>query len=223
MAKIKDLPLPEAQPKKSKKQVPEFKVSGDIVTRYNEACDQSVRAQLVMEELAPELKDLGRDFVFRHNCQKADDTKAQISSVNLVDDEGEQCQFTWKRANKVCVPALVEAFFKKVFTRTGKLANVNFYASWKPKAQFDADVFMVDGKFDQERYDAFLDALKDTAAKLQVANPLTCTKVFGPTGNFHELRFRDFTPTQNVDMAEVLPTTEALEPVRPEKDDEPSA
>ena len=220
MAKLKTLPLPEAKSKKSKKELPQLPVAGDIVSRFNDAADQLSKAQAVMDELAPELKELGMAFVFERNCTTPLNPKSIISSVNLVDAQGEIVQYTWKRANKACSAGLVEAFFKDRQTRQDKRANVNDYAAWKPKAEFDAKVFMVDGKFNQDRYDAFVEALALVAEEFDVPNPLTCTKVFGPTDSLHEIRFRDFTPEENVEMAEVLPTSEELEPIRPEKPEE---
>lgn len=228
MAKLKDIStLATAKPKKSRKEIPTTRVEGDVVRRYNEACDQMARAEAVCKELSPELTEVGMEMVFQHNCTPGN---KPINSYIIVDGEDDESKgtgsvmFTWQRKAKACDPKVVEAFFGSVKTRENKAANVNDYAGWTPVASFDAKVFLVvdktgKPKFSQERYDAFLAAIQAVAEQFQVPNPLSCTKAFGPQPDFQERRFKDFDAETNISIAEVLPTSTSLEPVRSDEDE----
>lgn len=229
MAKLKDIStLEKAKPKKSRKEIPTTRVTGDVVRRYNEACDQLDRAEAVCKELAPELNEVGMEMVFQHNCTPGN---KPINSFIITDGEDDESKgtgsvmFTWQRKAKACDPKAVEAFFNGVKTQEKKAANVNDYVGWFPVADFDAKVFLVADKtsgkvkFSQERYDAFLAAIQAVADQFKVTNPLSCAKVFGPQPDFQERRFKDFDVETNISIAEVLPTSTSLEPVRSDEEE----
>lgn len=219
MAKLADISLPDAAPTKARSTIKTVAVSGDVVTRFNEARDQIDKATEVINELKPTLVDEGLDAVFQHNCEHAADPKAIISSVNLTDEEtGEVCQFTWSRKNLKNNAKQVDAEFKRVRTVDGKKADINAYAGYEVVAAFDTDVFMVEGQFNRERYDAFMAALDAVSATFQVTNPLTCGKVLKPKADFHARRWQDFDFDTNLQLQTVLPTQVSLEPIRPEGD-----
>lgn len=229
MAKLKDIGGLEQAKKKTSKEVPVTLVKGDVVRRYNEACDQIDRAEAVCKELAPELHEIGLEYVFAHNCENGENPKRFINSVNIQDgaddaEPGQTVMFTWTRKAKAMDAAAVEALFNdpELKTTARKPANVNDYVAWVPKADFDAKVFMVAEKgrmkFSQERYDAFRKAIQAVADEFSVTNPLSTSKVFGPVEDFQDRRFKDFTAEQNQHIAEVMPTTVSLSPVRLNED-----
>jgi hypothetical protein len=219
MAKLTSIDLPDVADKKAKTTIPSIVVPGDVVTRFNEARDQVDRATEVMNELKPTLIDAGLQAVFEHNSENADNSKAQISSVNLTDDDsGEICMFSWTRKNLKADKKQAEAEFNRLRTLQGKKANINDYVAYEPVAAFDAKVFMVDGKFSNERYTAFMEALNEVAAKFEVDNPLSCAKVLVPKPEFHDKRWETFDVESNIAIQAVLPTQCNLKPIRPEAD-----
>jgi len=231
MAKLTSIDLPEVAAKKAASTIPTIYVHGDTVARYNEARDQVDKATEVMNELKPTLIDEGLQAVFDHNSQHAGDSKAQISSVNLMDrlpDEDEAdgrsvaealkevCMFSWLRKDLKNNPKQVEAEFNRLRKVDGKKANINDYAGYEVVAQFNTDVFMVDGKFNKERYVAFITALKEVSEQFEVDMPLTCAKVLKPKADFHDKRWQDFDVESNIALQAVLPTQCNLKPIRPE-------
>lgn len=218
MAKLADIDLPVADAKKAKSNIKSVPVEGDIVTRFNEARDQIDKATELINELKPDLHEAGLQAVFEHNVEHADDPKQIISSVNLLDESnGEIVQFSWSRKNLKNDPKQVVAEFKGVRRVDGKKADINEYAAYAVVAKFDDKVFIVDGKFSQTRYDAFMAALDTVSAKLKVENPLSCGKVLLPKADFHERRWSEFDVETNLAIHSVLPTQVSLEPIRPEK------
>ena len=216
MAKLTSIDLPDADTKKSRSNIPSIPVEGDTVTRYNDACDQIDKAEAVINELKPVLHEAGLQAVFTHNVEHGTDPKAILSSVNLTDDEGEVCQFSWTRKDLKNDAAQVDAEFKRLRTVDGKKADINACAGYEVVASFNAKVFMVDGKFNRERYDAFVEAMKDVSARFNVDNPLTCGKVLKPKPDFHDRRWSQFDVEANLAIQTVLPTQVNLKPIRPE-------
>src|SRR5512139_344992 len=185
MAKLTSIDLPDVADNKAKNNIPSIPVPGDVVTRYNEARDQVDKATEVMNELKPTLTEAGLQAVFEHNSAHAGDSKAQLSSVNLTDEEtGEVCMFSWTRKDLKNNPKQVEVEFNRLRTVDGKKANINDCAGFEVAAKFNTDVFMVDGKFSKARYEAFVLAIKAVADKFEVENPLTCGKVLVPKPEF---------------------------------------
>jgi hypothetical protein len=230
MAKLTSIGLPDAASKKAKVKIPTVFVLGDVVTRFNEARDQVDKATEVMTELKPTLIEAGLQAVFEHNIKHADDSKAQISSVNLMDKPPEEdteakaladslkqtCMFSWTRKDLKNDFNQVDAEFKRLRTVDGKRTNVNDYVVFMPVADFDSSVFMVDGKFSEERYTAFMNALNEVSAKFEVDNPLSCGQVLAPKPDFHDKRWKTFDVESNIAIQSVLPTQCNLKPVRPE-------
>jgi len=219
--------------------IPVIELEGDTVQRFNDAKDQIAKAEKVIEALAPDLIQRGLRAVFKHNIAHSDNTDEQISSVRLQDaptkpakeakpdEKVESVMFTWSKRNTKCNSKKVEAFFSelaRVPTLLFKLVRSN-YADWVTEAEFNTDVFIdpQTKKFDPKRYDAFVAALDEVAAKYKVANPLSVSKVMKPTADFHTRRFKDFGLETNVTLTQVLPTTVQLEPERPapEEPEEP--
>ena len=230
MAKLASIEIPDVADKKAKSSIPTFFIPGDTVARFNEARDQVDRGTEVMNELKPTLIEAGLQAVFTHNSAHAENTKAQISSVNLMDrlpDEEQQpdeeqpkevCMFSWTRKNTANNPKQVEAEFNGLRTLHGKRANINDYAGYEVVAKFDASVFMVGGKFSQERFNAYMVALAEVSARFEVDNPLSCGKVLVPKPDFHERRWSDFDVVSNIAIHSVLPTQCNLKPIRPDAD-----
>lgn len=216
MAKLTSIDLPDADSKKSRTNIPSISVEGDTVTRYNDACDQIDKAEAVINELKPVLHEAGLQAVFTHNVEHASDPKAILSSVNLTDEEGEVCQFSWTRKDLKNDAAQADAEFKRLRTVDGKKADINACAGYEVVAAFNAKVFMVDGKFSRERYDAFVEALKAVSTRFNVDNPLTCGKVLKPKPDFHDRRWSEFDVEANLAIQTVLPTQVNLKPIRPE-------
>lgn len=221
MAKLTSIDLPDLDDKKSKTTIPTVTVPGDIVARYNEARDQMDKAEEVINELKPDLIEAGLQAVFEHNSAHAGNPKEIISSVNLqaeADEDAakaEVCMFSWTKKDLKNNYKQVDAEFKRLRTTDGKKADINEFAGFAVVAKFDTGVFMVDGKFDEKRYKAFMEALAAVAEKFEVENPLSCGKVLVPKPDFHEKRWERFDVEANLVIQTVLPTQCNLKPVRP--------
>ena len=240
MAKLKNIDIPDVADKKAKNTIPTVTVPGDAVTRYSNARELVDRGTATMNELKPTLLAAGLEAVFIHNCEHAADPKALISSVNLMDrplDEDDDddaakaakeasapedsrkevvmCSWTKKNMESDC--AQVEAMFNGILTTEGKKPNINNYYGFDLVGNFDTSVFMVGGKFNQDRYDMFMDALKAVSDHFGVSNPLSCTKQWLPKGDFHERRWTQFDLETNLELHKVLPTQVNLKPIRPAK------
>lgn len=220
--------LKEAKPKKSTKHIPLVAIVGDKVARYNEAYRTLKNAEAVMTTLSGELVDAGVRAVFDNNCKFANDPKAQLSSVKLFDVEHKDdkapedtesvpaLMVTWTKKGKKMDTAQVNATLKAMTDVNGKKVDANVYAVMGVVASFDTKVFMgADGKFDQERYDMFVDAIDKVAKKLKVPCPLECSKELMVTANCHVDRFKNLSLEDNLTMQRVMPTSVSLEPVVP--------
>ena len=216
MAKLAIIDLPDVDDKKAKSSIPSVKIEGDAVTRYNEARDQVDAATEVMNLLKPTLIEAGLQAVFEHNTKHADDSKAILSSVNLTDEEKEVCMFTWTRKDLKNAPKQVETEFNRLRMVDGKKANINDCAAFEVVAKFDTGVFMVNDKFNPQRYEAFVDAMAAVAAEYEVENPLSCAKVLVPKADFHDKRWALFDVEANIVIQSVLPTQVNLKPIRPD-------
>ena len=232
MAKLKTIDLPDAVETKSKSKIPTLYVDGDtVVARYNQAKSDLDAATATMNELKPTLYEAGMAAVFKHNCENAADPSKLISSVNLKDkmpdDEQEiadaaaalqeVCMFTWTKKDVACDPKQVAAEFDTIMTVEGKKANINNYVEYEVVAAFNTDVFKVNGKFNEERYNAYMAALKEVSEKFEVAMPLSCAKVLRPKPDFQEKRWRLFDEETNLQIHNVLPTQCNLKPIRADK------
>lgn len=222
--------IKEKKSTRSTKNIPIIELEGDAVKRFNEAKDQIAAAQKIIDALTPTLQEAGIKAVFKHNCREREDVTLQISSVKIQDErekpaeEGEVVEtvmFSWTRTPKKCDSKRVEAFFEGLKTNDNQPAVRANYATWMIGAEFNTDVFVdpATKKFDPTRYEAFVKALETVSKKFKVANPLSTYKVMGPTADFHTRRFKDFGVETNLDLADVLPTTVKLEPVRPDKEE----
>jgi len=220
--------LKEAKPKKSGKVIPLVPIVGDKVARYNEAYRTAKNAEQVMTTISAELVEAGVTAVFTNNCKFANDPKAQLSSVKLYDVEDDKepapedadsvpaLMVTWTTKAKKMDSAQVNATLTAMVDVDGKKVNANDFVVMGVVASFDTKVFLgADGKFDQARYDAFMDAIDKVAKKLKVPCPLECSKAMMVTSNCHTQRFQKLTLEDNLAMQRVIPTTVSLEPVVP--------
>ena len=192
MAKLTSIDLPDATDKKGRKEIPTVNVlstQGDIVKRYNEAADIAKQADAAMKELIPTLRQAGLEAVFEHNCSAAS-AKERISSVNLVDvkcDEngeplrrqepnGEITLLSWTKKDMKNDPKQVNVEFNRLRTVDNRIPNINNYAAFEVVAEFDASVFLVDGKFSKKRYDEFVEALDIVSKRHGVSNQCAVRK-----------------------------------------------
>ena len=216
MAKLKSIPLPDANETSSSKQTETIIIDSGAVNAYCRASDAVKAAQEIMEEHKEALVRAGLKHIFAHNCAHADNPDAQVSTVKLQDsDTSEALNVIWSRKNNKMTASTVESAFKRMLTTKGKRPDINEYVAEMPEAEFDASVFMADGVFDEDVYLAFTLEIADIATRLGVKNPLTCKKVAEPKADFHDRRWIDFSPADNLALQKVMPTTVMLKPVRP--------
>jgi len=232
MAKTTLDSIPTKSSKKETSTIETIPVKGNAVSRYAQACDDQKKAEAVKAECAPVLQEAGLLHVFEHNVEATSATEL-ISSVNLVDkadsedqETVDRVQFTWSRKNLKNDPEAVKAAFLQVTTKDGLPAKWDDYCEWQLEAAFDASIFMEKDprtkkkKFQQARYDAFMEALKTVCAEHKVDMPLSLTKKLVPKEDFHERRFKDFDVDANLALLGALPNSIALEAIRPVESEE---
>jgi hypothetical protein len=170
----------EAPKTKSKTARPVAQVEGDIVRRYNLACDNLKTAEAAKKELEPSIKLPGLDLVINTNLKAC---ATPIGSVEVTDETGATTMVTLKDAYGAVDADAVSAVF------SGLKLNVNDFVFETIEAKFDSSVFFVDGCFNQERFNAFKKAIEDTATKFKVANPLSTSTKVTAKEDFHSKRW----------------------------------
>ena len=220
MPKLQDIDLPDTTAKKNSK--PAIKTivvkDSDAVSTYAAAIAQIKAAEEVIEVAKPLLVEAGLAHVFEVNTVNAGDPKAQISSVNLTDEDGSNVvQFTWTKKPIKINKEQAEEEFKNLRRLDGKRPDINAYAAYAPVCKFDASALVADGKFDADRYKAFNDAIAAVAAQFGIENPLTVTKELKPKPDFFSKRWIDFDTETNLTLHSVMPTQLSLEVVAPKE------
>ena len=228
MAKSSVLDKIEYQtPTKGKSDIQTIPVKGTVVSRYAQACDDMKTAQASIKALAPQLQEAGINYVFEQNIKHGGQPTEMVSSVNLVDKDSadkpeetvDRVQFSWSRKNLKNDPKQVKAAFETLRDRDGQPVKVEDYCEDKVVCDFDTKVFLTkkdgEAKFDPEKYRAFMEAIEAVAKKFKVPMPLTSAKVLVPKADFHDRRFKDFDFETNEQLAGILPTSLALEAIRP--------
>lgn len=217
---INDIELAEKPKGKAKPEIPVVRVEGDIVRRFNKAKAEIKLQEVVLDTLRQPLLEAGQDAVFTRNVASPEKT---ISSVILQEEEppeglpAEQVMFTWSTTTgKFDMDEVKEVLNAPGYAQPQVKIDPNNYVGWAVVADFDTDIFRVDGKFDKSRFDKVKEALDKVATELGADNPLTCYKSPVAIKEAHARRWRELTYTGNVELAAVLPTTMKLEPVVPE-------
>lgn len=188
--------------------IPVVSIEGDLIKQYNEADKQMKAAEAVMNDLKPEILELGITEIFTRSC--ANTKKDPTLTVKLQDDEAEvlRVQFT-KRYSAVADVDAVETLFTEL------KSDINEFVQEVVVPKFDDSVlYDADGNFDQKVYDEFRIAIERVAKKLGKDCPLKTTKAVKPKELFHVERFRRW-PDAAVQqkLTACLPNTTQVVPV----------
>jgi hypothetical protein len=182
----------------------------DLVARYVTAYEDVKTAEGLVKELRPRLLALGQPALFQLNKGK---NAEPASSIKLTDSTGAQVRVTMQDKYSTFTEAGVEPLVAILESPLMGVKDPNNYLVETLAAKFDDSIFTVDGNFSQARYDAIKAAMDTVAAKLKIPSPLTVTKVVRLKDDFHVRRNVDFTPEQNLTLAEYAKQTITLLPV----------
>lgn len=193
-----------AAPKTSSKKsdIPMIAMEGKVVSRHNFLVGEIKKLESELEnDVKPVLHQKGVRELFEINHT----APGLISSVKLEDETGAIACLSFQNKYSSADAEAADA----VFTELGE--DINDHMVQTTKAAFDSKFFLdADGNFDQAAYDEVQKALEAVAKKLKKSNPLTCKTVVVPKPEFHEARFKKFTPEANMRLSEVLPNTITL-------------
>lgn len=205
------LKLAQPAPTETGDSIPVIAIDGDLIKQYNDADTQAKQAAGVMEELRPDISEIGLNEIFTRSCRRP---ATPTCSVKLQDDAGEVLlvMFVNKYKDVADVPAAEELFENHDL-------DINGYVTEGVKATFDDKVFYdADGNFVQEIYDDVRKAIQTIVAKRGLAkNPLDTTKIVKTKPCFHAERFALFPKVETQHQVfTTLPNTLSFKPVRPD-------
>jgi hypothetical protein len=195
--------------------IPVVGIEGDLVAQYNAADKQLKAAKAVMDDLKPEILEVGLNEIFSRSCR---DPINPTPTVKLQDDSGKvlRVEFT-KRYGQVAEANLesVEDLFEGLKGEDGKPVDINTYLQETVDAEFDSSVFLsADGTFQQRVYDEFRKAIEAVSKRLGVDCPLNTKKVVTPKEKFHVERFHRFPdPGLQMQLSGLIPNTNRIVPV----------
>lgn len=199
-------------PQEGSDTIPVIAIEGDLIKQYNDADTQMKQAKGLMDELRPDVEEIGKTEIFTRGCKRP---MAAPTSVKLQDESGEVlCVSFVNKYKEVADVEQVEQLFED------HDLDINEFVTEGVKASFDDSVFYdADGNFLQEVYDDVRKAIHSIVTKRQLAkNPLSTQKVIKPKPCFHEQRFAIFPKVETQLQAfELLPNTLMLKPVRPDQ------
>jgi hypothetical protein len=193
--------------------IPVVNVESDLISQYNKADAQKKAAEGVMNDLKPEILELGLSEVFKRSCA---DPLNPTPTVKLQDDEGEvlRVEFT-KRYGNIPDDGEADELFEQITDGDGNPVDINRYVQEVVVAKFDDKVFYdAEGNFVPKVYDTFRKAVEEVSRKLGVACPRETTKVFTPKEVFHMERFKTFPdPDVQAKLTVVMPNVTRIVPV----------
>lgn len=193
-------------------EIPTIAIEGDLVKQYVHADAKMKAAKAVMDDLRPEILELGLDEIFKRSVT---DPKNPTPTVKLKDDEDEvlRVQFT-KKYGAIADVEAAEELFSGLKGPNGKPVDINDYLQETVQASFNCAVFNdADGKFQQDVYDKFRVAIERVAKQLDVPCPLETKKVVAALPALHEKRWTTF-PSVEAQMAlsRICPNTTQIVP-----------
>ncbi len=200
--------LPEQKKKASN--VITLAVKGRDIRKYNRLDAVEKAAKKKKEAIRPLFLAQALTHLFATNCGE---TKKPITSLNLQDDSQASAQMSFTARYGKIDPKEVASVFASLKRKDGKPANPNDYINCTVEAAWDSSAFVNSrGKFDAVRAMKFVRAVRRVAKELGVKNPLTFTKVFAAKPNFHEVRWAEFKPEDQVLISTCIPNTVNVSP-----------
>ncbi len=197
---------PTANPGVKANGIPIVAIAGDIIAQYNKADAQVKAGKQLMEDLRPELVEVGTSEIYARSCQ--DPTHPSLT-VKLQDDVGEELQVQFVKK----YGALVDVERAEEFFEDSEV-DINDYVQERIVAKFDSDIFLdADGVFQQRVYDAFRKAIETVAKQLDVPCPLETAKVVTPKDAFHVERWKHFNAQAQATLADLVPNVIRIVPV----------
>jgi hypothetical protein len=184
--------------------IPVITVEGDCSTKYNAYKAISEDAEGQMAELKRVMLPDALGELYSHNTERP---WQPISSVKLQDDNSNVTRVTFTSKYLAAAVAVVEAVFGSIKTKDGKKVDVNNYFTRTMVGEFDSAVFLgADGKFEQKRYDAIMEALDGVCERLKIqSRPLVTHEAVIPMPDFKARRWMDFDAATNQRITDAVP------------------
>lgn len=193
--------------------IPTVDIEGDLIKQYNRADAQAKAAKSVMDDLKPEILELGTQEIFKRSCA---DPKKPTCTVRLRDENSEvlRVQFTSRYGAIMDVDG-AEELFDDLKDADGAAVDINHFLQDTVVAKFNCDVFKDgEGRFQQRVYDKFRVAIEKVAAELGVPCPLETGKCVVALPALHERRWELFPdPADQARISSVCPNTIQVVPV----------
>lgn len=193
--------------------IPTICIEGDLMKQFIVADKQVKDGKALMEDLRPDILEIGLDAVFTRSCKRP---TSPTTTVKIQDDEGEVVQFQFvNKYGAIPDTDAADELFDTIVNGDGETVDINYFVQETVKATFSDKVFYdAEGNFTQAIYDKFRLAIGRVAKELGVDNPLETEKVVIPKAVFHEERFKTFPKAETqVRLFEVMPNQVRLVPV----------
>lgn len=223
--------IAETKAKATSSDRPVCQVNGNLVARFNTFKEMADDAKAKAEEARLRVLNEALSTLYDYNIQHP---TATVKTIDVVDTTGSVARLTsqnkWSAAN----PDAVEALFESLGEKYPELdLDVNEFVQETISASFDSSIFNSgeDGKFDQEIYDAYADAISKVTASLiakkkipsRTESPLKTTKKVLPLDSFNEKRWVLFTDVKDHSaIRDVLSNTVSLSAVSTVADKRPT-
>lgn len=200
-----------------KAKMPIVDIVGDVVKQYNAASAAKKAAEDVMEDLRPEIVEVGVGAVLENNVGAPGNP---VASAKLVDETGASTMVSFTAKYSALGDASkvenLENFFSSL---DGDVmdSDINHYVQETLLAKFDCKVFLDQvGVFSKLKYDKYRLAIERVARELADPCPLEVSKVLVPLEGFHEKRWAAFPDVElQKQLAEVLPNVVTVKPIAP--------
>jgi hypothetical protein len=185
----------------SKAKRPVAIIAGNSVDRYAKAVAALKSATADKTETQEVVFEAGVKLLVQTNIANPGNP---ISSVEVTDATGATAQVQFRDVYSAVDGDIVSEVFESQLPGL----DVNDFVHEIVVAKFDSSVFLVNGEFDEKRYEAFKVAIDNAAKCLNIASPLSSSRKVTAKPNFHASRWTAVkTVEQQLALQAVLPAS----------------
>lgn len=231
----------ETTPSVRKEMIPEFKVDGTLISRFNAAVERAKDAATTQGELRAKILQRSLQHLFEFNIANS---TSPATSIKLIQDnpepeaprkgllpdkpvvgDGEAVRISFQNKYSAADPDSADDVFASLLKQTRSKKTVNDFVQETVTASFDSKVFNVgeNGAFSPKvfaAYEAVIEAVTKTLVvqgllPQGMKSPLGTAKKVLPLSTFHAERW-DVFPTADAQeqLFEVLPNVVTITPVK---------
>jgi len=188
---LKKLKVKTVTPPAAAGGMPTINIDGDLVKQYVDAANAKKRAEEVLEDLRPEVLEVGHGEIYRRSIESP---VTPVLSVRLKDESSEELMVSFTSKYKEIADVIgLEALFDSLKNGDGTAVDINDFVQENIVVTFDNKALCDgEGRFMQERYDKFLKAVAKVAQQLDIPCPMATKKVTTTLPKLHQLRWQQF-------------------------------